>query len=279
MHDVNFRKFSKEERKLLESLTTLMYRANELADVDGIKKYTLFPLIAYKSVGLKIPKISVRKNEIILGSFGFLSSGKRVDELINIANKMNVKLKLLLSFAEEGNPVGQSELKSSIIKKVSNNKNIIVKFGSFTNRSKKRYFDQKQELINELSECTHFIFSLKNNLAPSASMQFVKMFNKPIIGLNTFQSKQMQVTRLKCFNSRIRVFKDFLNFALMQIGSSIIKNANIDFISILDEAISFLTPDPNGKLNINFIKKYNDTVRIEDGLEYLIEIIKSESNE
>ena len=61
VHDVNFRKFSKEERKLLESLATLMYRANELADVDGIKKYTLFPLIAYKSVGLKIPKIGIHE--------------------------------------------------------------------------------------------------------------------------------------------------------------------------------------------------------------------------
>ena len=278
VHDVTYRKFTRVERMALEEKTTLMYRANELADVDGSTNYTLFPLIAYKSIGFRVPKTDV-KDKILLGSFGFVSKEKRIDELINLANTLNVKLKLLFSFGEEGNPKGQEELKVSVLQKTYKNKNIIIKFGSFTDRNKKGHFEQKRELIDELSECSHYIFSLKNNLAPSASMQFVKIFNRPIICLNTFQAKQMQVIRFKSFSSRFSAFSNFLNFVVMETGSAILKGANVDWNDMVRETLDYLTSDPNGKLTTEFLRNCNEVTKTEDGIGYLIEIVKRGSNE
>lgn len=279
IHDVTFRKFSRAERKRLEETTTLLYRANELANVDGSKNYRLFPLIAYKSNGLKVPKSNVNKNKILLGSFGFASGGKRIYELMNLADKLNVNLKLLFTANEEPDPTNPDEFRDEVLRRAAQSKNIIVKFGTFTDKNKKRHFDQKKELIDELSECTHFIFSMKDNLAPSASMQFVKMFNKPIICLNIFQAKQMQVIRFKCFSSRLSAFAGFLDFAVMQTGSSILKGANVDWGSMIRETVSYFTPDQNGKLTLEFLKSCNEITREEDGIKYLVEIIKDESDE
>lgn len=273
VHDTMYKKFTLEQRKKFETGATLMYRANELAEIDEINNYLLFPLISYAD---RTGQVKIRSassgGEIILGTFGFASNWKRMGEIIRLVNKLGVKAKILLSISTESPINEQQEVIDRLLQENKENKNITIKVGDFTDRTKEGYFNQKRELIEELDECTHYIFALRNNIAPSASMQFVKMFNRPIISLDTFQAKQAQVIRTKFFASRASVFSDYSYTFFMRVASHIFKGSKIDWKEQAKEALSILD-SRNKLLSYDFLKNCHEISRDEDGLEYLVSIL------
>ncbi len=283
VHNVLYTTFSKEQIIYLEKNTKLMYRANELPEIDHVGDYLLCPTISHFTE--KVPKIEHKNDEIILGTFGFASSWKRYPEIIRLANKLGVKTKLMLSVPTESSKKAERDARNLINKlkeQNKNNKNIIIKEGMFTDNTKKGHFNQKRELINELNECTHFIFANRNNPAPSGSMHFVKMFERPIISLDTYEAKQMQVIRSKFFASKWTVFSDFLYIFAMRTASHFVKGSGIDWVEQARELLGMI--DWRGKnlkdqrentITYEFLRNCKEISRDEDGLKYMIQILGS----
>lgn len=274
LHEPLFLKFSPSEIKQLERITTLMYRANELAEYDAVTNYKLFPLISYRNKNEinnhNRPKTTGKLN-ICLGTFGFASKWKRIDEIIRISKQFQVKVKVLMSIPSNISAADQkvaSDFIDGIIKKNRTNKYLIIKSGNFTNA----------QLLSELSECTHFIFSIRNNIASSATMQFVKKFNKPIISLDTFQARQAQAIRCTFFLSRASVFLDYLYVFVLRMNEAMTKHSKFDIIDKFKEGLSILTPLER-PLSRDFFKRQLEISKDEDGLDYLISIINYKNSQ
>lgn len=279
-HDPLCTRFTLEERRWLEEHVVLMLRANEMGDYDSVENYVLYPLFSFsnKFRETKKPQLGkpMTKDGIMLGTFGYASTWKKTDQIINMANKLGIRFKILLSISAESSNSEQSkakELIDAMIKRNRSHKNIIIKVGDFTDRNAGSFFEQKKELIDELGECTHYVFALKSRMAPSGTMHFVKRFHRPIIGLQSFQARQMQTIRVSFFKSRIAGLSDFAYEFTYRLAARVLRGRKMEWDIEWRSFLALIDPRVR-PLDKEWFEKHKELSKDEDGLEYLVTILK-----
>ncbi|MFH7904043.1 MAG: methyltransferase domain-containing protein [Candidatus Aenigmatarchaeota archaeon] len=161
---------------------TVLVRANEFGPKN--MKYYIMPHILYPDFGIR-----ANPKNICLGSFGFAFPFKNFDKICELAIRLNVPLKLLLSI-NRSNDVAEKtcRLYANYIKeRYGKYKNIKIKIGFFTD----------EEILRELSECSHIIFAQSETKQTSGSYRFPLQLGIPIIATESFQAKEAQVYRVK----------------------------------------------------------------------------------
>lgn len=173
----------------LEANTRMLYRANEVAEADGVEDYSLLPHLSYRNV----PELAARRERVRLGSFGFASRGKRHEDLIYMARRLRVPLTLLLSVNTEVSEKVAEDMRryiASLQRLAGDGIEIIDGFFSY------------EEIEARLARCSHLIFTTKSALSNSGSIQFAKRMNKPILSLASFQAQQAQVHQFDSLTDR-----------------------------------------------------------------------------
>ncbi|HVH16174.1 MAG TPA: hypothetical protein VNA15_10725, partial [Candidatus Angelobacter sp.] len=181
---------SSDFRHYVANNSVLIYRANEVAQYDGIDDYLIAPITSYDlNVDDKAPK------EICLGTFGFGYRSKRIEEVIRLARKLNLKAKIVTSVNTESLK-DQTETEITRLRKLSTERIEVISGVTMDGG------DGEKTIIEVLSECSHFIFAHMNSLGASGTMTFVKCFHRPIVALDSFQAVQAQVIRVPMLASR-----------------------------------------------------------------------------
>ena len=218
----------------------------------------------------KVPK------EILVGTFGYVIKEKRIEEIIQLLTRLKVRGLFILGFNSE---VKNSDMstkremkrimhianKNSNVKVINKgqphprDKQIIIEVGNFSDK----------ENIAELKKCTHFVFAQKQSFAPSGSMVYVKRFSgRPIISLDTYQSKFSGVIRVKILNSVLPPLYD----ATFDFIWHILTEKRIFFKKYLIDVYHILKAKP---ITREFLDKSKEFLPIkeDDGYEYLISVL------
>ena len=263
---------SEKQRESLEKNATMLYRANEFAEHDTIKNYFLVTQMSYTNIKINnnVPK------EILVGTFGYVSKEKRIKEIIQLLTRLKVKGLFILGFNSE---IKNSDTSTKMeVKRImhiagrNNNievinkgqlhpkdKQIIIELGTFSDK----------ENIAELKKCTHFVFAQRQSFAPSGSMVYVKRFNdRPIISLDTYQSKFSGVIRVKILNSVLPPLYDATFDFIWHIRTE----KRILFKKYLINVYHILKARP---ITREFLDKSKEFLPIkeDDGYEYLISVL------
>jgi SAM-dependent methyltransferase len=252
-------KLSAEEVSKLESLASLIYRTNELAYMDGAKQYTICPHISFDYLVPPTPP----QEGVTLGHFGYWEPRKRVDQIVTMAQRLDLKAKILLTYntevgSEEAMKKFENDIKSLRHRAGDRIEINLVKSGDHTT------------IIDQLSEATHFVFShMTAYEGQSGTMTFCKIFHKPIISTDNFQSKISSVYRVPYFNSPLEYLKNVI-FDLkskMSNGLNLPKSPGyyLNIIVILVKS---------KKVGPSFFPNIRGETRNDDGLEYLVSILQ-----
>ena len=266
--------------RLTERGALLTMRANEIAFYDDLQNYFLLPVLSYPEVeknGL------LYDGTIKLGTFGFYGKQKGIDDIVSLGKKLNVSTKILLSI----NPIEKNVHKKSIeIEERFGNLNFV----SVVSKDERNLagkdkiveiiygFFSDEEIVREMSGCSHIVFAHRSRLEQSGTINYAKKFGKPVFALDSFQAKIGQVYRFKKFTflTPFRAMRDDLVEATL---NYLIRKRNISrFLNYLEEScIVFLTSLLSAKKPT--VKELNKLdfheIRDEDGLDYLISLIKS----
>ena len=256
-------KCPKESLSYLEKNTTLLYRSNENAREDGAKDYKLFPVIAYSNINVHKPKNA----KTCLGTFGFPFKHKGLDEIINFSIREDIPLEAYLSVNNETNDnllVTQKEI-TRLKSRQDGNVKIFTEYM------------EDEALAERLSQCTHIIFANKGGFDASGTMQFAKRVQRPIVCIDSLQSRMAQTYRVKIFSSRslalkretLLLVKRILSYRKFRGGYLNLGRILSDFFGSIS-GILF-----SKKLTKDKLLEFNHPTREEDGMEYLISYISN----
>ena len=248
----------------VERRAMICYRSNENAEYDGCVKYSLLPLISYNHV---YPTESKKSKGIILGSFGYPFEHKRIEDLILLSNKQRIKLNLFLSVNDETQ--SNKIVTSSILVELKKSNSTYVDITT-------DYLPDK-ELADRLSCCSHLVFANKGGMDSSGTMQFAKRIGKPIVAIDSYQSRQAQVSRVNYFTGRLHSMKEEAKTAAMNLMQH--KRRKQPLLKFLSELTLFVRAVAgiivSLPVNVSFFENLRDVPRDEDGLDYLITLIRN----
>lgn len=255
----------------IQEKSILLYRANELAELDKAKKYYLCPHISYD---INFPSYDHSSEEIVLGSFGFGSYSKRFEKIVSLAERLNVKAKLMISKNDEY--VDGEKVFYDVLERLASNKNVVFVNEDYKDSMngkkvfiKTGFFSQK-EIVDYLAECTHIIFAHKSRPWSSGVMTFAKRLHKPIVALDSFQARQAQVTRVNSFSRK----EEFITGILGMAKSILALDTRLLLQYMRNVINSMLYPSLTKK---SLIELRNELTRDEDGLPYLVKVIRSKT--
>lgn len=157
----------------------LLIRHPVLAQMSQISKYTLMPHIEYPDLLFKRKR---KTDSIFLGAFGFPSESKNFPSICDLAVRLNVKLLLIMSISGINSKVAatQEEYVQKITADYLKQKNIIIKSGYFS----------EENLLSELSVCTHIISAQNSVRGTSGSMRMAMRLRVPVISIDNFQAHE-----------------------------------------------------------------------------------------
>ena len=263
-----------------ESNLTITYRSNEIAEYDHAKKYKILPVLTYSN----IPKIaSFNKNEIRVGSFGFLGKQKGIIEIVNLCRKLKIPALLLLGF----NPLGSEKNFNRDINNLRDNlgkqKEIILYTSNELNQIDLTKINivygkfSDEQIVYFMSKCSHIVFAHRSRLEESGTIKYAKRLNRPIFALDSFQARLGQVYRFKKFSKKtpFLVFRDSLTevtFAFLRKRinyKQLVLGTVESFLTFLDQLIFGGAP---GMEIITSMKA--DDMMDDDGFEYLRCLLK-----
>lgn len=257
---------SDKRLKFIQENSTILYRSNESAIMDGATRYLICPIISYKHIPLA-SKVEKSEDELLLCTFGYPFKTKRIEEIARFSEKNNIPLNIYIS------PNKESETNFAVTSKE------VKRISSLRFKSVKvvtEYFDDEQ-LLDILSKCSHIIFAQNIGFDASGTMTFSKRARKPIIGIDGFQARQSQVFKFPFLDSRIKtmVNEAFLFLNYLRIGGT--RPGGILFM-LIDEARKLIRIASRKPLLKSDLYSIRDEVRDEDGLEYIMATIKMVEN-
>jgi len=161
----------------------LLVRHPDLARKSGIERYTLMPHIAYPEMDFN--RKDRKSNQIRLGSFGFAVESKNFERICDLAIRLGVDLTLVLSLSRISRSVNlkQRDYARWLTARYRPQGNIRIMTGYFT----------QEEVLHELSDCTHIISAQDDAVGVSGSMRFVMRLGVPIVSVDNFQAREAQV--------------------------------------------------------------------------------------
>ncbi len=179
VHD-HLSQFSEKDRMNLSQRATLLYRSDEFARYDGVQRYSIMPLSAY----LDVPRIDVAyTGEVRLGWFGYAAKHKGLLRIVRLARRLGVPTLLLASRNTETTD-GISQYNETVEEaQRKGGAHCEIKTGYFT----------PEEIVRDLSGCSHIVFAHTNQPTASGSIEFAKRAGRPIIATNTFQSRLARI--------------------------------------------------------------------------------------
>jgi len=134
--------------------------------------------------GLLMPDLKVEHkpppSEIILACFGFAFSTKNFHKVIQLANRLGTKVKIITSVntAAPHLEALSKQYLSYLKNMVNRNVEIIEVFG------------KESEIVVHLQDCSHIIFAEELDGSVSASMRLAALSGRPVIAINTRQARE-----------------------------------------------------------------------------------------
>ncbi len=167
----------------------LLMRNPYIAEKSAIGNYTLMPLIAYPKLNFERKK---KSKGIRLGSMGYALESKNFDRICDLAIHLKVPLTLMISINEVTPKMKemQEQYAKEIYEKYSKHPSITIYIGYFA----------PEEILHELSDCTHLIYSQNEARGASYSMRFGMQLGIPVISHNVFQARDAQAYTVKSLN-------------------------------------------------------------------------------
>jgi hypothetical protein len=176
---------------------TLLIRDYEMAEYLGFKNYVLMPHIAYPYYDYK----HIKPSGICIGAFGFAAESKNFDKVCELAKRLNIKAKLLLSIPGGPGSKHHNDIARKLSEEYQSDK-ISIKIGYFSN----------EDILHELSECTHIVSAQDDvrgsGSGTSGSLRFPVQLGIPIISTDNYQAREAQSYRVKSFDD---ITLDYLN--------------------------------------------------------------------
>ncbi len=254
-------RISKDNMKFLEKNAILLYRSIENATEDYAETYKVFPIITYSHIKIK----KSTENQLILGTFGFPFKHKGLDEIINFSIKEGIPIDAYLSINNETE--NNKLVTSREIARLQSNQSKMVRI--YTE------FLDDVELAERLAKCTHILFGNKGGFDASGTMQFAKRLHRPIISIDSLQSKMAQTYRVSFFASRILAIKrEAILLARSVLAHRKYGGGYMNLWGILKNFFkAIFSILLSNKLTKERLLQYNQMSREEDGMDYLISYI------
>jgi len=150
-----------------------------------LRNYVVAPHILYSPP----PDGSQRRSngELCLGSFGFAFRFKGFDKIVDLGRKLGIPVVILASIADSNPEVHRetSQVAEQLERQRSDNIRILTGF-----------FD-RQEILAELSRCSHIVMAQKDMREASGSLRFAHQLGLPIIALDSLQARDAGCLRVK----------------------------------------------------------------------------------
>ena len=266
IHTILGLKNDPQDLRNLLSKTTLLYRLQEFAEMDKMTSYYLMPHISYKTM----PLTPSKRVELCVGTFGFTSPNKNIDEIIAFTKHENIRGNILLSKESE------EEVKhDALISKLSEKNSSLVHVHKTDGRM--------STISQNMEMCSHILFAHASTYCISGTMKLAKRFNRPIIAIDTLMSKEAQVIRVMKFTNS---FTFFLRFVYNELRSEAYyyyhsRNFTLTAISVSIKQLiirfaKFIISKPLTRKQLKMIT--DRKTRDEDGLPYLVKVISTTKN-
>ena len=261
VHDT-LERFSKEDRRHLQEQALLLYRANEAAERDAVKRYVVVPHASYATLPILGPR---EAGGTAIGSFGFAARYKRYPLIARAARRLGVPLRLMVSVNGEVSPARTAESLSEL----GNELGVPIRgAGSYSSAGVEARvgFFTPAEIEEEMGRCSHVVFAhTTSGFHQSGVMTMAKRFARPIVALDSFQARQAQVLRVDSF-TRGQGISD----ATRAFGASLL-HRKVELGKYLGRLKGVLT---GRRLDSSFLEGHSELSRDEDGFEYLRAVLR-----
>jgi len=265
-------------KALIDEGLIVTYRSPEIAEFDGIQRYTILPVLTYKNIK---PVNHTEIEGAKIGSFGFIGKQKGIGDIISLALKLEIPATLLLGLSPA--ELNIEKKISNLIKKFGNKKNICIKvFDKFLRTDKSCLvqvsigYHSDEEIITKMSMCSHIVFAHRTRFEESGTIKYAKRLLKPIFALDSYQARIGQVRRFSKF-TRMTPLSLFWE-AVIEEGLSVMRGKknlrqSLDaiFLSLTSQSKAFMVGDIPSKGVLEKMK--SGGIRDEDGLDYIVSII------
>ena len=149
-----------------------------------LRNYVVAPHILYSTPSDESQKRST--SELCLGSFGFAFRFKNLDKIIDLGRKLGIGVVILASIADSTPEVHrETSLVAEQLEKLRSD-NVRVLTG---------FFD-KQEILRELSKCSHILMAQKDMREASGTIRFAYQVGLPIVALDSLQARDAGCLRV-----------------------------------------------------------------------------------
>ena len=149
-----------------------------------LRKFYVVPHIAYPDLGVR-----AKPSGLKICSFGFAGRHKNFDKVCDLAIRLGVPCKLVIT-VNEAKKWGK-ELSLEIIAQLKS------KYSKFSNVEIYDGFFADDEVLRLLSDCSHIVFAQDDTGGVSGSYRFPVGLGVPIIATDSFQARDAQVIRVR----------------------------------------------------------------------------------
>lgn len=258
---------------------TVTYRSAEIAEIDGTSDYKLVPLVSYRNISLVKSK---NVGNIKVGTFGFAGKQKGITDIISLCLKLEIPATVLLGM-DPSNQISKVAVKKVVDKYKRNRRIKIVEEGKIIKESKNGLIQilvgnhSDAEIAEQMLNCSHIAFAHRTRMEQSGTINYAKRLCKPIFALDSFQSRIGQVFRFSKFTNLTPFRLIFEN--VVEEGLSVFRGKNelskslLHISRVFASQLKALLKHDSPNIN-SFMTMSSEDIRDEDGLNYIIEILK-----
>ena len=150
-----------------------------------LRNYLVAPHILYAAP----PDASQRRStsELCLGSFGFAFRFKNFDKIIDVGKRLGIPVVILASIADSTPEVNEETSRVAEQLERQRSSDVAVLTG---------FFDT-QEILRELSRCSHILMAQKDMKEASGTIRFAYQVGLPIVALDSIQARDAGCLRVR----------------------------------------------------------------------------------
>jgi SAM-dependent methyltransferase len=191
--DRSLRKKGNEARKT-NLVNRILARVGKLGAPKLNQGYTVVPHVLYA------PQEETHRDkvgELQIGSFGFAFRHKHFDDVIRLAQRLQVRCKIVATI---------NNVSKGTLQETTTTSQELERFSSDT-VSVITGFYKDEEILSYLGDCTHIIFAHESRPQVSGSIRFAAQAGVPIIAQDSFQSREAGCLRVPALSA---ITKEYL---------------------------------------------------------------------